>query len=197
MKRTAIRSIAVVAALLWNALGAMHAAATSVLPMDLSQIIAGAEHIAHVRCVGNVAVADAAVGVVTVTTFVVFERAKGAGGATFTLRQAGGTLPDGRAVRYPVPKFEVDEEYVLFVPASSKLGLASPVGLSQGVFTVVPGPSGKSVGNGRDFGELLAGTSAAVIPPGIAGRLALAPAQRMRMDLADFMALVRNGAAPR
>ena len=37
------------------------------------------------------------------------------------------------------------------MPAPSRLGLASPVGLSQGAFGVVQGASGKEVGNGRDF----------------------------------------------
>jgi len=196
MKRIARYTIALVAAVLWNALGAPDAAATSVLPLGLSQIVAGAEHIVQVRCIGNDFAPDAAVGVVTVTTFVVLDRAKGAGGATFTLRQAGGTL-NGLAVSYHVPTFRVGDEYVLFVPTSSALGLASPVGLAQGAFSVVPGPVGKTVGNGRDFAELLIGLDKARIPPGIASRLALAPAQRLRMDLADFMALVRPGGAAR
>jgi hypothetical protein len=196
MKRIALRPIALIAAMMWNAFCAWDAAATSVLPLSLTQIAAGAEHIAHVRCIGNAVVPDTAVGIVTVTTFVVLDRAKGAGDTTFTLRQAGGTL-DGLTVRYHAPTFRADEEYVLFVPASSKLGLASPVGLAQGAFSVVRGPAGKTVGNGRDFGELLAGVNPARLPPGIASRLALSPAERRRMDLTDFMALVRAGGAVR
>ena len=196
MKRIAFRPIALVAALLWNAFGVLDAGATSVLPLSLTQIAAGAEHIAHVRCIGNDAVPDAAVGVVTETTFVVLDRAKGAGGATFTLRQAGGTL-NGLAVRYQTPTFRVGDEYVLFVPTASSLGLASPVGLVQGAFSVDPSPSGKTVGNGRDFGELLVGVNPARLPPGVASRLALGPALRQRMDLDDFMALVRAGGALR
>lgn len=196
MKRYAFHPLAVVAVLVWTAFGAFDAAATSVLPLSLAQIVAGAEHIVHVRCTANDVVPDAAVGVATVTTFVVLDRAKGAGGPTFVVRQPGGDL-HGLAVDYRTPKFRVGEEYVLFVPPSSRLGLASPVGLAQGAFSVVAGPAGKTVGNGRDFGLLLAGVNPAQVPAGIAARLALAPAQRVRMDLADFMALVRPGGAAR
>ena len=61
----------------------------------------------------------------------------------------------GLKVDYHAPKFRVGEEYVLFMPAPSRLGLASPVGLAQGAFSVMPGATGKEVGNGRDFAELL------------------------------------------
>jgi hypothetical protein len=194
MKRHAFHSLAVLATSLLIALAAPDAAASSVLPLNLNQIIAGAQHIAHVRCIGNDVAPDATVGVVTVSTFVVLDRARGAGGATFVVRQPGGER-QGLVVDYHVPKFRIGDEYVLFVPAASRLGLASPVGFAQGTFAVVPGPAGKTVGNGRDFDELLVGVSQAMVPAGIASRLALPPAQRMRMDLADFMTLVRAGAA--
>jgi hypothetical protein len=196
MNLMAIRMIALCAALLSSGFAAMPAGATSVLPLSLTQIVADAQNVVHVRCTGNAAQPDAAVGVATVTTFVVLDRAKGTSGATFALRQAGGTL-NGLTVHYPVPRFEVGEEYVLFVPATSNLGFASPVGLSQGVFTVTPSATGKTVGNGRDFGEMLVGTSRSSLSPGAAAQLALPPAQRSRMDLSDFMDLVRKEAAPR
>lgn len=177
-------------------LAAGGANATSVLPLDLDQIVGGAEHIVHVRCTGNEVRADPAVGAVTVTTFAVLDRAKGSGSATFTLRQAGGAL-DGIVVDYRVPKFSVDDEYVLFVPATSELGLASPVGLSQGVFGVVPGRRGKDVGNGRDFAELMPRAEPATLPPGIAATLRRGRTERLQVDLGDFMTLVRAKARGR
>jgi hypothetical protein len=164
--------------------------ATSVLPLNLDGLVAGAQSIVQVRCTGNVVHRDPTVGAATVTTFVVLDRAKGASDSVFTLRQAGGEL-DGVMIDYHTPKFRVGEEYVLFVPAAGKFGLASPVGLSQGVFSVAPAATGKDVGNGSDFAALLAGGDASRLPPGIATRMQLSPRERTRVDLGDFMALVR------
>ena len=189
MRAASPHLIALLAAL-FALLATAGANATSVRPLDLDQIVGGAQHIVRVRCTGNEVLPDPAVHAVTVTTFVVLDRAKGPGGATFTLRQAGGRL-DGIVVDYHLPKFRVGDEYVLFVPASSKLGLASPVGLSQGVFGVVPGPGGGQVGNGRDFAELLPRAEPATLPPGIAAALGRGRAERLRMDLGDFMTLIR------
>ena len=169
-------------------------AATSVLPLDLDQITAAAKHIVYVRCTSNEVQADPTVGVVTVTSFVVLDRAKGGEGASFTVRQPGGEL-DGVAINYHVPKFAVGDEYVLFMPPSSPLGLASPVGLSQGAFAVVPGQAGKEVGNGRDFAQLLSNSDRTAARPGIAARLQLGPSERARLGLADFMTLLREKAA--
>ncbi len=182
--------LAAMAALLFSTLGAFNANATSVLPLELDQITAGAQHIVHVRCTGNEVQPDAAIGVVTVTTFVVLDRAKGEATSTFTVRQAGGEL-NGLAIDYHVPKFRVGNEYVLFMPPASRLGLASPVGLSQGAFAVVQGQAGKEVGNGRDFATLLSSTDRASAPANVAARLQRAPSERARVDLADFMTLVR------
>jgi hypothetical protein len=192
----ALKTLAAVAAFLVSLLGANAATAASVVPLSLDQIVAGATHIVHVRCIGNVVQADPDVGVVTVTTFVVLDRARGGDAPTLTVRQVGGEL-NGLAVDYHVPKFVVGDEYVLFMPASSKLGLASPVGLSQGAFSVLPGAAGKEVGNGRDFGELLIGTAPASIPPKMAARLQDGGPERSRMDLDEFMALSRAKAGTR
>lgn len=196
MKYRALKVLAAIAAFQISVLGALDAVAASVIPMDLDQIVAGAQHIVHVRCTGNVVQADPDVGIVTVTSFVVLDRAKGGAGATFTVRQAGGELL-GLAVDYHVPKFRDGEEYVLFMPAASRLGLASPVGLSQGAFSVMPGASGKEVGNGRDFAELLAGVDPASVPPGMAARLKQEPHARSRMELGEFMSVTRAKAVAR
>lgn len=193
MKFHRLQMLAALAAFVLSTFAAFSATATSVIPLDLDQITAGAEHIVHVRCTRNEVQRDAAVGVVTVTTFVVLDRAKGASAATFTVRQAGGEM-DGLAVDYHVPKFAVDSEYVLFMPPPSKWGLASPVGLSQGAFSVVQGRSGKEVGNGRDFATLLSSADRAVAPASVAARLQRTPSERARVDLADFMTMLRTKA---
>ncbi|HVN36400.1 MAG TPA: hypothetical protein VMU96_14240 [Casimicrobiaceae bacterium] len=185
-----LKALVALAAFQISLLATGAALAASVAPLTFDQIVAGAKQIVHVRCTGNVVQADPDVGVVTVTSFLVLDSAKGNGGSTFTVRQVGGEL-NGLAVDYHVPKFSVGGEYVLFMPASSRLGLASPVGLSQGAFSVLPGAAGKEVSNGRDFGDLLAGTDAASVPPGIAARLARGGQARSRMDLDEFMAFSR------
>jgi hypothetical protein len=126
----------------------------------------------------------------------VLDRAKGGDESTFTVRQIGGEL-NGLAVDYHVPKFVVGDEYVLFMPSPSRLGLASPVGLSQGAFNVLPGAAGREVGNGRDVGELLSGTDAARVPPRMAERLKRGGQARSRMDLDEFMSLSREKAGMR
>jgi hypothetical protein len=174
-------------------LAAWPAHALSVLPLDVTQLLAGAQDVAHVRCESNTVEPDATVGVITVTTFVVFDRVKGAAGARFVVRQPGGEM-SGRVVDYHVPRFAVGGEYVLFVPTASKLGFASPVGFGQGVFEVQGSADGarKDVSNGRDFTALLAGGDAARMPAGIATRLAQSGSKRTRVDLADFMSVLRE-----
>jgi len=172
------------------------ARASSVVPLDLDEIIAGAEHIVHVRCTGNAVESDPDVGVVTISSFVVLDRAKGAAASTFAVRQAGGEL-QGVKVDYHVPKFRAGDEYVLFMPPPSRLGLASPVGLAQGAFSVLPGAAGKEVSNGRDFAELISAADAARLPPRMAARLKQERHARSRADLGEFMALTRAKAATR
>ena len=196
MKCRAFKAFVAIAVFQLSILGMTGAQASSVVPLDLDQIIAGAEHIVHVRCTGNTVQGDPQVGIVTISSFVVLDRAKGGAEPTFTVRQAGGELL-GLKVDYHVPKFRVGEEYVLFMPPPSRLGLASPVGLSQGAFSVLPGAAGKEVGNGRDFAELLAGANPASVPPRMAARLKQEPHTRSRADLGEFMALTRAKALTR
>ena len=184
-----LSGVAAAATFLWSSCIAFHAAATSVLPLDLDQIATRAQHIAHVHCIGNEVLPDAAVGAVTVTTFAVVERVKGHGAQTFTVRQAGGEI-DGVAIDYHVPRFEVGREYVVFVPPASRLGLASPVGLEQGAFAVTHGAAGKEAGNGTDFELLLTAADRAAASGRVAARLKLASA-RGRIELSDFIAILR------
>jgi hypothetical protein len=177
-------------------LAARTAGAMSVLPLELDRLIAGASTIVHVRCTGNAVQADPVVGVATVTTFVVLDRARGGGDTTFQLRQAGGEI-DGVAVDFHAPRFRPGDEYVLFVPAASRLGLASPVGLTQGVFGVTVRDGVREVGRGRDFAGLLAGIEARSLPAGIAARMQAGQPAAAAIPLADFMALVRGRVALR
>src|SRR4051794_6329352 len=110
MKRIG-RSLAALAAFLLLALGSPGIRASSILPLDIDQIVTGAAHVAHVRCVGNEVQADPIAGAVTVTTFEVLERVKGNADRSFVMRQAGGEL-NGMKIDYHVPKFTAGDEYV-------------------------------------------------------------------------------------
>lgn len=73
-------------------------------------------------------------------------------------------------VVHGVPKFKVGEEYVVFLAGVSSAGFSSPIGLSQGKFTVLKSDAGTKVTNGRDFGEMTKrvvsqGSGTAVAPP--------------------------------
>lgn len=177
-----------------GSLAAAPARATSVLPLELPQLVAGSRDVVHVRCTGTETVTDATVGVATVTQFVVLDRAKGSAGATLVLRQPGGRLGT-QVVDFQLPRYRVGEEYVLFVPPASALGFAVPLGLAQGMFPVSDGTAGKEVGNGRDFAALLRDVDPAQIPSGTRARLQTNPQERSRITLADFMAIVRARAA--
>lgn len=172
-------------------LAARSAGAMSVLPLELDRLIAGASTIVHVRCTGNAVQEDPVVGVATVTTFVVLDRARGGGDNTFQLRQAGGER-NGVAVDFHAPRFRPGDEYVLFVPAASRLGLASPVGLTQGVFGVTVRDGVREVGRGRDFARLLGGIDTRSLPSGIAARMQPGQPAATSIPLADFMTLVRG-----
>ena len=194
MKRAVTMKILLAFAACAFALAAGSARATSVAPLELPQLVAGSRDVVHVRCIGTEAVADARVGVATVTQFVVLDRAKGSPGATLVLRQPGGRLGT-QVIDFQLPRFRVGDEYVLFVPPASVLGFASPLGLAQGMFPVSEGSAGKEVGNGRDFAALLRDVDAAQIPAGTRLRLQTSPKERSRISLADFMAIVRARAA--
>jgi hypothetical protein len=168
----------------------------SVLPLDLDALVAASQDIVHVRCTGISVQRDAQLHALTVTTFVVLDRPKGNGDGNFTVRQAGGKVDDV-VVDYHVPQFRVGEEYVLFMPPSSRLGLASPVGLAQGAFGVVKSARGKAVTNGQDFAELLPLDKRSDLPASVLGFLAREPGARRQLDLADFMAVVRAKARRR
>lgn len=194
MNVTSMSKILLVTAACAMSLAAGAARATSVLPLELPQLVAGSRDVVHVRCTGTEAVTDATVGVATVTQFVVLDRAKGSAGATLVLRQPGGRL-GAQVVDFQLPRYRVGEEYVLFVPPASTLGFAVPLGLAQGMFPVSDGKAGKEVGNGRDFAALLRDVDPAQIPSGTRARLQTNPRERSRITLADFMAIVRARAA--
>ena len=133
--------------------------AATVLPLGLERLHGDAKLIFLGECLTNSVQLDQQSGrVVTYTTFEVLETYKGNLGRSHTIKQIGGNLPEaGLSVKIPgVPQFEAGKRYVVFLPPASDLGFSSPVGLSQGMFTLKTDASGtQTVSNGRDVGELM------------------------------------------
>ncbi|HEX4916126.1 MAG TPA: hypothetical protein VFV51_19345 [Vicinamibacterales bacterium] len=162
------------------------ASAATVRPILLDEIIDTAAIAFHGTCVANRVELDAATGfIVTYSTFEVSDVLKGQVPRTHVIKQIGGVLPDGRSgmIVHGVPKFAVGEEYVLFMAGVSPLGFSSPVGLTQGRFSIEAGRQGKAVASGADFRELTARMPDTSIP---------ATGKPVRqLGLAEFKAMTR------
>ena len=172
---------------------ALPAFATSVLPVDLGQMIDQAA-VAFQGTVVDVRTGrDPQTGtLVTMTTFRIDDVLKGAVPGSYTIKQIGGedasTGLKFRAVG--VPTYKTGETYVLFMNGVSSQGFTSPVGLSQGRFEVTSGDAGLEVGNGRDFRELTQNHPDLQLPA--QARASNNPVRRIGLD--DFKAMVRKHA---
>jgi hypothetical protein len=171
------------------------ARAASVLPLDLDRIV-GDSSVAFQGTVTDVhAERDAQTGwIVTFVTFRVDDALKGPVGTTYTVKQIGGRLPDGESYRVDgVPSYTVGQSYVVFLTSPSSIGLSSPVGLSQGRFSIAPGAAGAEVSNGRDFRELTANIPAETLPPTARARIQRKAGGKVRsLPLDEFKTLVRE-----
>jgi hypothetical protein len=170
---------------------ALPALATSVLPLDLGQVIDQSVVVFQGTAVDNRTGRDPQTGMlVTMTTFRVDDVLKGELGSTYTIKQIGGTdsASNLHFKVYGVPKYTVGQSYVLFMNGVSSAGFTSPVGLSQGRFLIQDG----EVGNGRDFDELTAGTGMQL--PDAAREKAAGSKAHTRLKLDDFKQMVRTHA---
>lgn len=116
-----------------------HSHATSLIPQTLEQLSQKAEIIFYARATKNTTAFDKTSSqVVTYTDFEIIENVKGKAVTTYQIKQIGGQLEGSpyKLVIHGVPEFTVGNEYVLFLPQVSKLGFASPLGLSQGTYEV-------------------------------------------------------------
>jgi hypothetical protein len=180
------------------------ASASMVLPLGLDRLHGDAKVVFLGECLSNSVEMDQQSGrVVTYTTFQVLETYKGNIGSSYTIKQIGGNLPGANLnVRMPgVPQFEVGKRYVVFLPPVSRLGFSSPVGLSQGMFTVKTDAAGAQiVSNGRDVGDLMENMAQSKIPSRVADKLRAMPDRtvpanskaRAEMDLDDLRSVLRG-----
>jgi hypothetical protein len=172
------------------------ALATSVLPLGLAQVIDQSTTAFQATCIDNRSGRDPQTGfIVTMTTFRVDDVLKGDVPATYTIKQIGGegTSENLNFKVHGVPKFVAGESYVLFMAGVSAAGFSSPIGLSQGRFTIQSGDSGPEVGNGRDFRDLTADMPGVQLPAQVKSSAAQdKPLQRIGLD--DFKQIVRRHA---
>lgn len=168
--------------------------ATTVLPLDLGQIVEQSATAFEGTVVDSRTGRDPQTGMlVTMTTFQVHDVLKGEPGRTFTIKQVGGTsAAEGLHFRIQgIPRFDVGESYVVFLPGISSAGFSSPVGLSQGRFSIADGPQGREVSNGRDFRELIDNVPGMVLPEQARAKAkADAPVRKLGLD--DFKNMVRG-----
>jgi hypothetical protein len=158
------------------------AEATIVIPADLGQLARDAQAIVRGRVV---AVAgrwtEDRRTIETIVTIEAESYLKGSFGPTLQFRVPGGDLGRYRSIVVGAPGFAVDDRVVLFLGASGP-SVPHILGLSQGVFRVVPAPDG---------------SGSVVIPPPVlptaGGPTPLVRGDRSRRPapLADFEASVR------
>lgn len=174
--------------------------ATTLIPIDLPELHRQASHIVFAECINNQVEIDTQTNmVVTYTTFAVIEHIKGNREQTFTIKQAGGNMPNNSAsFSIPgVPSFRQNEKYLLFIPPKSQLGFSSPVGLIQGAFQTTEDNEGNMyVSNGRLISELMSGMQKPALPDAAATAAEKAvsgsPAGSHRMRLTDMLNVLKQ-----
>jgi hypothetical protein len=184
-------------ALVWlSCLIALPSAALSVRPLQLDEVIDQASTAFEGTCIGTETGRDPQTGeIVTFTTFRIDEVLKGTVGATLRIKQIGGEVAEEgiRNVIPGVPRFNVGDSYVVFMPQASAAGFSSPIGLEQGRYHIQLGEQGRQVGNGRDFKELTQRISAATLSQS-AGASLQRTGPVLKLGLEEFKDIVRRRA---
>ncbi len=180
--------------------------ATSVLPMTLAQLAQQATTIFYAKVLTNRVALDKRSGqVVTFTDFQILDSIKGKARTQYTIKQLGGKLPGSQYTLhvYGIPSFTVGREYVVFLPAPSKLGFCSPLGLYQGRFNIETIQGEKIISNGRDYRPATTTPSKLVLAPRavptktptVSLPLATNPDRPSQARLSDFIYSIRTLAA--
>ena len=168
--------------------------ATTVLPISLERMSKKAELIFYGTVISNEVKVDEVSGhVATFTTFDVIDVIKGNAGDTHTIKQIGGQLPGSKIIYkiHGVPRFTIGEKAVVFMPQKSKLGFASPLGLSQGRFTVREKNGINTINDRRAVQAVQADSLRAVKTAGENP----SPQARSSTSLTEFLKTVRGLAA--
>ena len=117
--------------------------ATSVKIVNLSEMVQGSNRVFHGRCLSAVETTHNNGLPIVEYTFLVTAGLKGTvEGVRVVFRQLQGAGARGFGIA-GLPVFSKGQELVLFLAADSRIGLTSPIGLSQGAFSVFEDPRGK------------------------------------------------------
>jgi len=189
----------IIFSLLFTLFNLSSAAATSLRPISLEQLSTRATLIFFGEVLNNKVKKDQQSGqIVTFTEFKVIDLIKGDAGKTHTIKQIGGFLKNSNTTLriHGVPKFQVGNSYVVFLPTKSKLGFSSPLGLHQGRFSVLNINGEQVISNGRGLnnqsqGERLQQNSRVVQIP-----LAVRTDNPSQSRLDDFINTVRGYNTP-
>jgi hypothetical protein len=178
------------------ALACVAAHALSLVPLYVDELIDSSAVAFEGTCVANRTERDPQTNLpVTYTTFEVRDVLKGSVDRTHVIKQIGGALvEEGIEHRVPgIPRFNVGEDYVVFLAGVSDAGFSSPLGLAQGRFTIRHEGGRRLVSNGRDFKDMV-DRIAARLPPAARARLEAIPGPAREMDIDDFKQTVREHA---
>jgi len=151
-----MKSNIILFSLLFNLFSLSPVSATSMLPISLEQLSTRATLIFYGEVLSNQVKQDEQSGqIATFTEFKVIDLIKGKATDTHTIKQIGGALKDrNMALRiHGVPRFQVGNNYVVFLPTKSKLGFSSPLGLHQGSFSVLTINNEQVVSNSRSLAD--------------------------------------------
>ena len=154
-----MKNIFITFSLLFNLLVAFNTSATKLLPINLEQLSTRASLIFYATVISNTAQKDIQSGqVATFTEFEIIELIKGSAASTHTIKQLGGQLKESN-IKFQidgVPKYQIGNQYVVFLPQKSSLGFSSPLGLHQGSFSVENIAGENIISNGRNISALQA-----------------------------------------
>jgi hypothetical protein len=145
-RRTLAATVAAAAALAVILSAPLAARATLVLHYDLEDLVGEAESIVHGRIIGQHSDWEGQ-AIVTRVTVEVYECLKGTHqpGDHLVVYQHGGVVGDLAMRVIGAPELITGQEVVLFLEARPNQVEPLVLGLSQGLFNVVPNPSGESV----------------------------------------------------
>src|SRR5215216_182099 len=155
---------------------AARAGATTIVPADFTEMVAGSQLIVHGAVIDvRSQLTTGARTIETVITIAVADSLKGQSASTVVLRVPGGQVGRYRRVMVGAPEFVEGEEVVLFL-AGHAPAMPMPFGLNQGVYRVV-----------RSGGRALVTPLVA----GNAGRVVRGDPARRPLALDDFTGQVR------
>ena len=136
------------------------AAAQKTVRMNIERMVSDAAMIVHGTVTNVESSVDPQTNIIsTFVTLSVQENFYGADKTTLTLKMVGGKTKHSTLKCAEMPSFTTGEEVITFFYAPSKYGFTSPVGMTQGKFTIkTDGSSGKKmVRNGLNNARLFTG----------------------------------------